>query len=466
MSDENRNNNAAQNIPPGYYVDDEPVIYTTMMGGEEGDIDFAPPPPINNDPVTTLAGGEEGDVGVTPPVTNWPGIEHPVDVTTMAGGEEGDTGYPIKPPTTMVDNEDGSMGGYLPDHGDNPGGLDGGDDNSIVGNSTVEPNGGETNWPGIEHPPIATTLAGGEEGEIIVDPPEWIDPPEVTTLAGGEEGESIDVPEELFPVDPITTMAGGEEGEPIDTTQALGETGEPPPLATTMAVGEEGEPIDTTQALGETGEPPPLATTMAVGEEGEPIDTTQALGETGEPPPIATTLAVGEEGDFEVTTQAGGEEGDIEDFDWECIMPVPPTDPKSYEKFTEFLVGQVNNLLPELYADIKLALYNEHGQDMYENYNQLFTDYVLQNYEHIYTEIKADFYDVGEPPVVVCDIPLPVEDIIDLNDQDNEIDLLLGAIGEGTESHVAVNNQTEVQGALAVDTHQDVLEVPVHTDFV
>ncbi|HPF47435.1 MAG TPA: DUF4114 domain-containing protein [Emcibacteraceae bacterium] len=61
-------------------------------------------------------------------------------------------------------------------------------------------------------------------------------------------------------------------------------------------------------------------------------------------------------------------------------------------EFTKYLTAQVNNLLPDLYGTVKTALYEAYGESMYDNYNQLFAQYMEQNYSHIYDEIKTDFY--------------------------------------------------------------------------
>jgi hypothetical protein len=529
---------AEQNIPPGYYVD-EPSVFTTMMGGEEGDADIAPPTYDDNNFVVDN-GGQTNWPGIEhPPVydggqTNWPGIEHPPAYTTMAGGEEGEpidttqalgeTGEPPIVGTTMALGEEGEPI----------------DTTQALGETGEPPIVGTTLALGEEGEPIDTTQALGETGE----------PPIVgTTMALGEEGEPIDTTQAIGETGepPIldTTMALGEEGEPIDTTQAVGENGEPPILDTTMALGEEGEPIDTTQAVGETGEPPILNTTMALGEEGDIDVTTMMGGEEGdavepspseEKPPV-TTQAGGEEGepgeDNEVSvTMMVGENGDIDVLDhddprfylepetvdvldhddprfyldpdqpndWcgttDDVVPkrpddwcgTPPVeDPKSYEKFTEFLVGQVNKLLPGIYADVKAALYEEYGNDMYDNYEQLFTDHILRNFEKVYNEIKADFYNVDievAEPEPFCDLPLPepqelpvcdlpgpyvqleVADILSFDGRDGDVlNTLLGA-AESSGNQQQVGSVEAQSGGAFSDLQQQALEPPITTDIV
>ncbi|HPF47433.1 MAG TPA: hypothetical protein PK690_11235, partial [Emcibacteraceae bacterium] len=343
-------------------------------------------------------------------------------------------------------------------------------------------NGGVTNWPGIEHPPIATTMALGEEGDIGVEPPS-------PTLAIGEYGE--------------------------------------PPIATTMALGEEGdigvEPPSPTLAIGEYGEPP-IATTMALGEEGdievEPPAPTNAVGEYGEPPVDVTTMAGGEEGDLEVTPVDNDDWCGTGPTDDPVVRDVPfvcGTGPiigdKTYDEFASYLTNQVNNLLPELYAKIKNALYEEFGREMYDGYEERFTDYTLQNYEHVYAEIKEDFYHVDQPypvcdmpgpyefvdipqpvcdmpgpyefvdiPQPVCDMPGPyefadlelvttvcppepnhygllIENILDIGQVDQGLDTLIAAVNEGVDTVNQIAAQVDQVGGVLLDDVSDLLNV-------
>ncbi len=116
----------------------------------------------------------------------------------------------------------------------------------------------------------------------------------------------------------------------------------------------------------------------------------------------------------------------------------PPENP-SYEDFTEFLTNQVNSILPDLYSTVKDAMYAELGNDMYDGYEQNFTNHVLQNYEHVYDEIKADFYgvEIGLPPMEgrTCGVTddLNIFDILEVS-SDDSLALLLPAIEESVDT--------------------------------
>lgn len=63
------------------------------------------------------------------------------------------------------------------------------------------------------------------------------------------------------------------------------------------------------------------------------------------------------------------------------------------ENFIVYLAEQMNSLLPDLYNQVKQEIYDQYGDAMYDNYERIFADYVQENYEHIYNEIKAGYYD-------------------------------------------------------------------------
>ena len=143
---------------------------------------------------------------------------------------------------------------------------------------------------------------------------------------------------------------------------------------------------------------------------------------------------------------------------------------------SDFLVNQVLNILPEIYADVKEALYKEYGQDMYANYNELFTDHIINNYEHIFNEIKQDFYndDVFVGPYPVCDLPPPigggevldVQDVVDFSTDDAEMDILLTAVGEGVETVNQISQPQQQQGVVSTqDVLGDVVEQS-YTDII
>lgn len=74
----------------------------------------------------------------------------------------------------------------------------------------------------------------------------------------------------------------------------------------------------------------------------------------------------------------------------------PSGDPRGGDlNFIVYLADQISSLLPDLYNQIKQEIYSEYGDAMYDNYERIFADYVQENYEHIYEEIRVDFYDIG-----------------------------------------------------------------------
>ena len=414
-------------------------------------------------------------------------------------------------PTTMLDNEDGSITEHY--ISPNPTGIVTSGGNDFVGVGTV------VGPEGVDES-VTPIMLGSETKPVVSGGNEPITP----IMLGSETNY------------PGIEHPGGDGGftnwpgieHPVDNGGVTNWPGiEHPPIATTMALGEEGdigvEPPSPTLAIGEYGEPP-IATTMALGEEGdievEPPAPTNAVGEYGEPPVDVTTMAGGEEGDLEVTPVDNDDWCGTGPTDDPVVRDVPfvcGTGPiigdKTYDEFASYLTNQVNNLLPELYAKIKNALYEEFGREMYDGYEERFTDYTLQNYEHVYAEIKEDFYHVDQPypvcdmpgpyefvdipqpvcdmpgpyefvdiPQPVCDMPGPyefadlelvttvcppepnhygllIENILDIGQVDQGLDTLIAAVNEGVDTVNQIAAQVDQVGGALFDDVSDLLNV-------
>lgn len=172
------------------------------------------------------------------------------------------------------------------------------------------------------------------------------------------------------------------------------------------------------------------------------------------------------------SSQSG--KGDVND--WKSAPP-PPVNGQNGDgdsDFARYLTTQVNNLLPDLYGTVKSALYDVYGDEMYGNYEELFAQYLKQNYSHIYNEIKTDFYgmDVADGSIddgsvfavgVIDDFDHNVISVTDQVDESISNFIHMGAQSEMFSDIGGLEASYEVSGLSQTQQAEDISQI-AHTD--